>query len=485
MNDLTPDITMCLKREKAVKNTASPSTLSDDTSAAHPDRSRRENMSDGHSASSNGFIETPTSLSRLENLPSELRSKILSDMPDLPTLRSLVKASPTLHAQYRHDRNTILRACLGRELHGFLVDAYANLMSRVYELGSPRTDEKVTNFLLTYRGWLSGSSPHPGLDSIGSSRLRWLAHYHLSVARPLARLYSRWAIANLKKAASTGQRVTAQASEILGDGCVSLTRSEEIRVFRALYRYETYYHLFGQNEGKRYGGFRHHIINDIFFCIFNPWEADAIGCIDEFVRQIYENIFARVKKELRPDNTSFRQENGGYTSDGSFDLDSDHDDYMDGTISRGLKLMARLLAIEDHEQLVIAMEQCLTHDQIVEAAVRDALGTIAQDDRRTILIDLSDARDVAELMGDPMYFTGDEVPAEGPPLAWVLLWGGKYVNIYGGYVPEPLKLWGHVMWDECRWIDLGAKEIIVMQWETVPDLVQEIKDDRMWSPVER
>lgn len=143
------------------------------------------------------------------------------------------------------------------------------------------------------------------------------------------------------------------------------------------------------------------------------------------------------------------------------------------------------MAIEDHEQLVIAMEQCLTHDQIVDAAVRDALGTIAQDDRRTILTDLSDTRDVAELMGDPMYFAGDEVPAEGPPLAWVLLWGGKYVNIYGGYLPEPLKLWGHVMWDECRWIDMGAKELIVIQWETVPDLVQEIKDDRMWSPVGR
>lgn len=199
-------------------------------------------------------------------------------------------------------------------------------MSRVCEVGSPRTDEKVTDFLLTYRGWLSGSSPHPGIDSIDSSRLRWLVHYHLSVARPLARLYSRWAIANLKKAtSSTEQRVTAQAPEILGDGGVSLTRSEEIRLFRALYRYETYYHLFGRNEGKRYGGFRHHIINDIFFCIFNPWEADAIGCIDEFVRHIYEDIFAEVKIELHPNNTSFRQENGGYTSNGSFDLDSEHD----------------------------------------------------------------------------------------------------------------------------------------------------------------
>ncbi|KAL6405172.1 hypothetical protein AUP68_12016 [Ilyonectria robusta] len=88
-------------------------------------------------------------------------------------------------------------------------------------------------------------------------------------------------------------------------------------------------------------------------------------------------------------------------------------------------------------------------------------------------------------MRDPMYFTGDEVSAEGPPLTWVVLWGGNYVNIHGGYVPEPLKLWGHVMWDECRWVDMGAKELVAMQWDLVPDLVQEIKDDRMWSPVGR
>lgn len=227
-SDLTPpDITMCLKREKAVRITTSPSTLSGDASPGQPDRSQRENMPDRHSSSSNRVLGTPISLSRLENLPSELRCKILSGMPDLPTLCSLVHASLIMHAQYLHDRNTILRACLGRELHGFIVDAYANLISRVCEVGSPRTDEKVTDFLLTHRGWFSGSSPNLGLDSVGSSRLLWLVHYHLSVARPLARLYSKWAIATLKKATpSTKQRVTAQAPEVPGDGGVNLTRSE-------------------------------------------------------------------------------------------------------------------------------------------------------------------------------------------------------------------------------------------------------------------
>ncbi|KAK6062502.1 hypothetical protein SCUP515_13304 [Seiridium cupressi] len=169
-----------------------------------------------------------TSSSLLENLPAELRTLLLSSMPDLPTLRSIVHASPVLHAQYRYDRNSILRACLDRELDGFFTDAYATVKSR-------------------------------------------------------------------------------------------------IRAYRALYRYDTYHHLFGQNHGRRHGSFRHHEIHELFFTLFDPWEAEAIGCIDIFVRHKYEDIFNQIKKDLDPENDRFRQENGVYNPEGSYDLVIEHD----------------------------------------------------------------------------------------------------------------------------------------------------------------
>jgi hypothetical protein len=64
------------------------------------------------------------------------------------------------------------------------------------------------------------------------------------------------------------------------------------------------------------------------------------------------------------------------------------------------------------------------------------------------------------------------------------LWGGKYANIYGGYVPESLKRWGYVIWDASRWTDIGANELFAMQWETAPELVEQIEFDYSWSPVE-
>ncbi|RYC62360.1 hypothetical protein CHU98_g3835 [Xylaria longipes] len=471
-----------------------------DASRSQCDDSDRDDPVDEHLASSKYRLEDTErpSSSRLENLPAELRVLILSRAPDLPTLRALVRASPVLHAQYRNNRNCILRACLSREMDGLLNDAYATAMSRACELG-PRTDKTITDYLDTYQIWLSSSNAPPDIKSIDPGRIRWMAAFHISVARPLARLYSNWALANLQKAvlASTGQQRKAEAeiNEAVEEDAeeeaaaqdehnIKLSRSEEIRVFRAIYRYETYHHLFGQNQGQRQGAFRHHEIHDLFFCLFDPWEAEAVGCIDTFVRLRYEDIFNQVKADLHPRNARFRLENGLFNPEGSHDLEGEHDDYMDGTVSRGLKMTARLLVIDDHEKLVSTMQRCLTHFRDLDAPMRQALGSVAQSDRREMSDNFPNARDEAEQRRDSIHFAGDAVPPDGPPFAWVALWGGKYSNIYGEYVPQSVRRWGYVMWDKRRWIDMGVDgNLVVRQWETSPDLVEEIEDDYNWTPV--
>lgn len=159
-------------------------------------------------------------------------------------------------------------------------------------------------------------------------------------------------------------------------------------------------------------------------------------------------------------------------------------DYMNGTVSRGLKMAARLLAIHDHEKLVAKMEQCLTHDQCLDAPLRLVLGTLAQDDRRQLSTNFPSTRDITEQRRDVVDFAGDGIPPNTPPLAWVLLWNGRYANIYGDYVPELLRRCGYVIWDEQRWIDTQARDFIFKQWETAPELVEEIEMDCNWSPVE-
>lgn len=257
----------------------------------------------------------PNSSSRLENLPAEIRDQILFNMPALPALHALILASPVMHAQYQSNRNTLLGACLGRDLDGLLVDAYACVMSRVGKIGSPRTNEKIAAFLDSYRGWLSGSRSglNLGVNAIAPSLVRWLASFHRTVVQPLARQYGTWALANLTKELTEG------------DQTIGLTRSEEIRICRALYRYHTYQHLFGRNKGKRRGYFAHHEINERFFCLFDPWDAEAVGCIELFLRQRYETIFDDVKADLHYESERFWSANGTFHPQGSFDLVAEHE----------------------------------------------------------------------------------------------------------------------------------------------------------------
>lgn len=52
-----------------------------------------------------------------------------------------------------------------------------------------------------------------------------------------------------------------------------------------------------------------------------------------------------------------------------------------------------------------------------------------------------------------------------------------YANIFGQYIPEPLKEWGWVWWDERRLIDAGVMNVITSQWKTALELLEVIKDD--------
>lgn len=113
------------------------------------------------------------SASRLESLPAELRVLLLSWMPDLPTLHSLINASPVLHAQYRKTRDTLLFTCLSKELDGYYADAFATLRSQVTILGPKRTDDMCEQFLSDdYDTILSGKYNVEDFDRPSGGQIR-------------------------------------------------------------------------------------------------------------------------------------------------------------------------------------------------------------------------------------------------------------------------------------------------------------------------
>lgn len=308
-------------RATAARDATSASQRDDSNQADATSQVAQTPLNDAHGENKKASPRLQSS--RLEALPPELRLRLLLSMPDLQTLCSLVHASPTLHAQYRHGRDRVLRALIGRELDGFLIDAYATQMSRPHELGSPRTNEKITEFTDTYGNWLSAPESSPDLNSVEPERLRSMSAFYLSVAQPLAHQYFQWALGNFIPAildfvAQTNPKPTAEA---LGINDLNPQRSELIRVFRAIYRYETYYNLFGCNEGKREGApFTSDWTNHLLLYRFEPWEAEALACFHTFIYDKYGEILERLKDNLCLPNVRFTLENGVYRYDEPFRL---------------------------------------------------------------------------------------------------------------------------------------------------------------------
>ncbi|KAK6852995.1 hypothetical protein PG995_011546 [Apiospora arundinis] len=415
----------------------------------------------GVSASLMSQRKENNSSSALENFPAELRAQILSSAPDLLSLRSLVRASPVLHAQYLHDRAGILCSCMERELDGFVLDAWALLRSRKHYIGSPRTDEKIKDFLKGYGGWISGAMPVRAVAELHPSSVRWFAAYHLSVARPLAQRYAKWALANLEALTSSSSREDEQMR--IDEDEIKLSRSEEIRIFRALYRCDTFHHLFGQNRGIRDStDFERYEVNEMFCGLFEPWENEAVGTVDLFIREQYDKVFKEVTWDLSDENPRFWE--GGFNPSGSFHIEGEYD------LARGLDIASRILAIRDHEDLVTAMERYLTHSNEIDHRLNRVLSFVAQADRRDDSPNYPSTRDEAERRRDPLGFVSDSVPPDEPSLGWCIIWKKKYTNMYAQLVPESLRRTGYVIWDSIRWDVIGCdlEELVAKGWAEDP-----------------
>ncbi|KAI1126494.1 hypothetical protein F5Y10DRAFT_293754 [Nemania abortiva] len=439
--------------------------------------SRRASRGPGRIMHLHSQVAVPASHSRLENLPPELRIQILSSMPDLETLRSMVRASPAMHAVYSNNDHRILATCLERDLEGFYVDAYANSKSRGGELKITYKRKTITSFLNSYNGWLKAPSSVPAAKSLSPSRVRWMAAYHMSVARPLARQYGSWALKNLRQV--VGPKVDT-ADDFQGD---TLSQNEEIRIFQALYRFETYHHIF-RPYGPVYANSQY--INENFFGLFDPWEAEAIGCVSTFVAQYWEDLFNRVQDDMEPDG--FRSRNGYWNPGIEINLGTERSKHVECMISRGLKMLARITRINNDDTLLRKLDKSLTcigrgHEHRILESMDGGYNELRRYESPNFPGNLG-ARDEAQQRQDPMQFSGDSLPPNGPPLAWVLLWGGKYVHVYGNLVPESLKRWGYVMWDARRWTETASEGLIAKEWTGWSSKIDESDMRRFsgWTP---
>jgi hypothetical protein len=120
-----------------------------------------------------------------------------------------------------------------------------------------------------------------------------------------------------------------------------------------------------------------------------------------------------------------------------------------GTASRGLPVFSKVLQTSGHENLVKRMQKYMALHCIF---IEPIMNWTSQDMRRRRH---PSEEDRAEARRERLPFLGDKEDA--PPLAWVIIWRGKYRHEYGDVIDHRFKTWGYVFWDCRRLNESGGK----------------------------
>ncbi|KAI1808827.1 hypothetical protein F4811DRAFT_2441 [Daldinia bambusicola] len=382
-----------------------------------------------------------TSYSSLELLPPEIRRHILSFL-DIRSLDSLIHSSPVFHEQYLENRRYLLCSSLETTLGAVALDAWATFQS-----GSPGfsyTRENVQCLLESFR--VNGQPLH---ERIKEHEAIEMATFYLSIISPLIHHYTKWILDNF-------------ATEIENiPKNITLSPVEETRVLRSFYRFQLGCNLFGSSDESpctKQGLYLRPIdILRLFFCQFEPWEVEEILCINTFARDKYDKIFREIHWDVNENNPKFDGQRPP-TPEGAFDFDNSwaREELLAGTVCRGLELLHKATyEVKDHSQLVQTMQENIAWPSSA-FLTEFALGEAAQWERRQ---EAFSKRDEKQNRRDSLPFTQD---AESyPPLAWTMIWGGTYSNLYGWYVHDNLRRLGYVFLDAITIESLGAKDIIL------------------------
>ena len=220
--------------------------------------------------------------SALENLPPELRTQILLQLPDVQSLRSLVHASPSYHATYRAaGRGRVMRRLALQQLD-FRVRADALAASRSgrfyrLELITDREKKRTSAFIDEYACVRGGSA---------TTSIEWLSCRDMTEAQDLV---------HLNKACKKilAEYCRSVAAEMHQEQQFLLSSIEQLRLERAIYRFQTYCNFFGRNTSLRNDDRSEHPIKR-YLPSFPPWEVMEIACVWHYLMERWVSIFREV-----------------------------------------------------------------------------------------------------------------------------------------------------------------------------------------------
>lgn len=411
------------------------------------------------------MVQVTPELSRLEQLPPELRLSILTSL-NLDQAKNLIKSCPTFYQQYRHDRKFILGSALHTTLGPLAVDAYAVHLTSPANFDRVHREDAIPRFLKGHQRLRSSLDFSLLEEGLTGNDMSDLAVFYRFVVQPFTEMYKNWAFTNI--ANDFKEPKTAARNP-------HLTPTEEMRIMRALYRFQLWCNLFGHSES----GFVEVRILDMFFGLYEPWEVEEINSVHSFATNGFytdlplrwewdvsnARIFAADEFYIEFESTyrGAQKEQGGkecmkvkcICKFYSLSLPPFLTIYNPQLTPRSVVHGLEMLPTPSTQLNALYISLFNTINPCEYSRLTKVLRQDTHVDRR---IHYPSPRDQQERDQEPFPFKGDD-PGQ-PPVAWTQMWKDEYSNLFGGFMPDSTTEWGLMMWDETRFREFGFYGVV-------------------------
>lgn len=390
----------------------------------------------------------------IESLPVEIQRQIMFCLPSLASLGAIIRASPIFYSLFQSEPKNFIANCLILGLGDAFLDASTAQAAMQDDFQRQRCDAMkmrrestiVWPFLESYLKKVQELPCNAWIHSISLPEAVQMATFHTSTVEPLVEQYASWALGNIGTSAQS----------------TTLSSTERMRIQRAMYRFQILCDVFGNKlKHDNLSANRPRNLRCLrFLSRYEPWEIEEILCINTFFQEKYEQRLSEVSDDLNPNNNRLHSHSPLGGPEDAFDLEQARTRcyFRNFLVSQGLPLLASVLPIDDHDELVDGLSVQM-HHFVSDTWLDDITGNTDMHQRWERSYS---ERDAAQDEGRPMTFRGDDL--DSPPLAWVLIWGEAYSNLFGTFIPKPLRLWGYIMWDARRLEESGAKDVLMHEW---------------------
>lgn len=228
----------------------------------------------------------------IESLPVELQRQIMLCLPSLGSLGAMIRASPVFYSLFQSEPKNFIANCLVNILGDAFHDACTARAAMQESFQKQRRDGMnlghepsiIWPFLDSHRKRVEELPCNSWIHSISLPEAIEMAVFHSSTVEPLVERYAAWALANLSVKPT------------------SLSRTERMRIQRAMYRFQIVCDVFGNKLNDD----NPHLTNQRpgqlgclrFLSSYEPWEIEEILCINLFMQEEYQKRIQEVSGDL-------------------------------------------------------------------------------------------------------------------------------------------------------------------------------------------